>query len=54
MIFKSKNNNIGKLKDFKLVLHGTYEKPDYLKNGPRNYAETATETAQINDDSNTV
>ncbi len=24
---------------FKLVLHGTYEKPDYLKNGPRNYNE---------------
>lgn len=36
---RSKDKNYGKLKSFKLVLHGTYEKPDYLKNGPRKYEE---------------
>ncbi len=37
--YKSGNRNEGKLTGFKLVLHGTYEKPDYMKNGPRNYDE---------------
>lgn len=35
----SDNQNTGTLKDFKLVLHGTYDKPDYMKNGPRVYNE---------------
>lgn len=29
---RSGNQNTGVLKDFKLVLHGTYEQPDYMKN----------------------
>jgi len=33
----SGNKNSGYIKDFKLVLHGTYEKPEYTKNGPRVY-----------------
>lgn len=36
---RSDNKNKGFLKNFKLVLHGTYEKPDYLKNGPRKYED---------------
>jgi hypothetical protein len=31
------------LKDFKLVLHGTYEQPDHLKNGPRIYEDEKVE-----------
>lgn len=29
------------LKNFKLVLHGTFAQPDYMKNGPRVYHETS-------------
>ena len=36
---RTQNKNYGKLKDFKLVLHGTYEKPEYIKAGPRKYEE---------------
>jgi proprotein convertase subtilisin/kexin type 1 len=33
----SDRENTGVLKDFKLVLHGTDEQPDYIKNSPRQY-----------------
>ncbi len=29
---------------FKLVLHGAYEQPDYIKNGPRKYDEPMLDT----------
>lgn len=38
---RSGNKNNGILKDFKLVLHGSFEKPDYMKNGARVYKETS-------------
>ena len=40
---KSQNKNRGNLKDFKLVLHGTYDQPEHMKNGPRKYAESTDE-----------
>ena len=45
---KSDNKNKGFLKNFKLVLHGTYDKPDYLKNGPRKY-EDESEKRSLDD-----
>lgn len=45
-------NNKGKIKGFKLVLHGTFDQPDYIKNGPRVYNEQAIlEEENVNDDS---
>jgi len=42
---RSDRDNVGELKDFKLVLHGTYDQPDYIKDGPRVY-ETINEGIQ--------
>ena len=35
----NKGKNHGRITSFKLVLHGTYDQPEYLKNGPRIYEE---------------
>jgi hypothetical protein len=48
-LYQSQSNNKGKLKDFKLVLHGTYDQPDYIKNGPRIY-----EKRMLQEDQNEV
>lgn len=40
---RSEKMNTGLLKDFKLVLHGTYERPDYRKKGPRVYKDESVE-----------
>lgn len=44
---RSQNNNRGNLKDFKLVLHGTFEQPDHMKNGPRIYQESIGEEVEM-------
>lgn len=36
---RTEAKNHGKITGFKLVLHGTYEQPEYIKNGPRKYEE---------------
>lgn len=42
----SENKNSGLLKDFRLVLHGTLEKPDYMKDGKRAYEEDVSDEVQ--------
>jgi proprotein convertase subtilisin/kexin type 1 len=38
--------NEGALKEFKLVLHGTYDKPEYIKNGPKKYTSADAKTKE--------
>lgn len=38
--------NQGRLVNFKLVMHGTYEQPEYMKNGPRKYQNDEKTTVQ--------
>ena len=45
---QSGNENTGVLRDFKLVLHGTFEKPNYMKDGPRVYEEESSDNAAEN------